>query len=178
MNKLDLIILAPILFGAYQGYKKGFVLEVIAILSFILAIIGGFKLMHWGMDTLDVYFDISGDLLPYISFIVIFILIILAVNLIGKGFKKIIDLTLLGSLDNLAGAMLAILKWAFGISILLWLSASFGLELDASWTAGSFLYEKIISFAPALVEYVTMVIPFTHDLFDHIQQLLSGNSTS
>ena len=88
--------------------------------------------MHWGMDILDQYFDISGDLLPYISFIVIFIVIILVVNLIGKIFKKIIDLTLLGALDNAAGAMLSVLKWAFGISIILWLSSSFGLELDAS----------------------------------------------
>lgn len=178
MNKLDIILLAPIIFGAYQGYKKGFVLEVIAIASFILAIIGGFKLMHLGMNLLDQYFDISGELLPYVSFILIFIAIILAVNLIGKIFKKIIDLTLLGSIDNLAGAVLSAVKWAFGISILLWLSSSFGVEPSEDWTSESLLYANFLSFAPAVVDYVTMLIPYTHDLFDQIQELLSGDTST
>lgn len=166
------------MFGAYQGFKKGFVLEVIAIISFILAIIGGFKLMHWGMDLIDQYFEISGALLPYISFVVIFIGIILLVNLIGRVFKKILDLTLLGAVDNVAGAFISILKWAFGISVLLWLSASFGLELSEDWTIDSFFYDPIMSFAPGFVNFITDYIPYTHDLFDHIQELLKGDSAT
>lgn len=175
MNKLDIILLAPILFGAYQGYKKGFVLEIIAIVSFILAIIGGFKLMHWGMDLIDQHFDISGALLPYISFLVIFIAIILLVNLIGKIFKKILDLTLLGTLDNAAGSIISMLKWAFGISVLLWLSSSFGMELSEDWTSDSFFYDPVLSFAPGFVNFITEYIPYTHDLFDHIQELLKSD---
>ncbi|QSE98578.1 CvpA family protein [Fulvivirga lutea] len=178
MNKLDFILLAPLLFGAYQGYKKGFVLEIIAIISFVLAIIGGFKLMHWGMNLLDQYFDIGGDLLPYLSFILIFIGIILLVNVIGKVFKKIIDLTLLGAVDNIAGAMLSLLKWAFGISIVLWLSASFGMELPLDWTEGSYFYEPVLSFAPGFIGFITDYIPFAHDLFDQIKELLSGGSST
>ncbi|MTI41293.1 CvpA family protein [Fulvivirga lutimaris] len=178
MNTLDIIILAPLLFGAYRGFKKGFVLEIVAIVSFVLAIIGGFKLMHWGMDLIDQYFDISGELLPYISFIVIFIGIILLTNLVGKVFKKILDLTLLGTVDNLAGAVLSVIKWAFGISVLLWLSTSFGINFSEEWVEGSVLYEPIVTFAPKLVEYLSAVVPYTNDLFDHIQKLLSGSTSS
>lgn len=178
MNTLDIIILAPLLFGAYRGFKKGFVLEIVAIVSFVLAIIGGFKLLHWGMDLLDQYFDISGDLLPYIAFIAIFIGIILLTNLIGKAFKKIIDLTLLGTVDNLAGAILSVIKWAFGISVVLWLTASFGIDFSEEWVEGSVLYEPIVSFAPTIVEYLSAVVPYTNDLFDHIQKLLSGSTSS
>ncbi|MEQ8478410.1 CvpA family protein [Fulvivirga sp.] len=178
MNTLDIIILAPLVFGAYRGFKKGFVLEVVAIVSFVLAIIGGFKLMHWGMDLLDQYFDISGELLPYISFIAIFIGIILLTNLIGKAFKKILDLTLLGTVDNVAGAALSVVKWAFGISVVLWLTASFGIVFSEEWVEGSVLYEPIVSFAPTLVELLSGVVPYTNDLFDHIQKLLSGSTSS
>lgn len=171
-------MLAPILFGAYRGYKKGFVLEVIAISSFVLAIIGGFKLLHLGMELLDEYFNISGEALPYLSFVLIFIGIILLVNAAGRIFKKVIDLTLLGALDNVAGALLSVLKWVFGISVLLWLSASFGLEPEQTWTADSLLYSRVLSFAPAVVDYATALIPFTHDLFEQIQSLLSGDTTA
>ncbi len=178
MGTLDFIFLAPLLFGAYRGYQKGFVLEIIAIISFVLAIIGGFKLMHWGMEMLDKYFDIGGNILPYISFIVIFIGIILIVNLIGRFVKKIIDLTLLGSVDNLAGALLSVVKWAFAISILLWLTSSFGIEFSQEWRENSILYSYLLSFAPTVVDYCSGLMPFAHDLFDHIQQMLSGGTTS
>lgn len=178
MNTLDIIILAVLLFGAYRGYQKGFVLEIVAIVSFVLAVIGGFKLLHWGMDLIDQHFDVSGELLPYISFIVIFIGIILLTNLIGKAFKKVIDLTLLGTVDNLAGALLSIMKWAFGISVLLWLTTSFGINFSKEWEEGSILYTTIVAFAPTVVDHLSTVVPFTNDLFDHIQKLLSGSTSS
>jgi membrane protein required for colicin V production len=178
LGTLDFIFLAPMLFGAYRGYQKGFVLEIIAIISFVLAIIGGFKLMHWGMDLLDKYFDIGGHLLPYISFIAIFIAIILLVNLIGKLVKKIIDLTLLGSVDNLAGALLSIIKWAFAISILLWLSSSFGIVFSEEWRQDSFLYSYLLSFAPTVVDYCSGLMPFANNLFDQIKEMLSSDTTS
>jgi membrane protein required for colicin V production len=178
LGTLDFIFLAPLLFGAYRGYQKGFVLEFIAIISFVLAIIGGFKLMHWGMDLLDKYFDIGGHLLPYISFIVIFVAIILLVNLIGRFIKKIIDLTLLGAVDNLAGALLSIVKWAFAISILLWLSSSFGIEFSDEWRENSIFYSYLLSFAPTVVDYCSGLMPFAHDLFDQIKEMLGGDTTS
>ena len=117
--------------------------------------------------------------LPFVSFLVIFITIILLVNIIGKLFKKIIDLTLLGSIDNLAGALLSALKWVFGISVLLWLTSSFGITPDEAWTEDSFLYEKVMVAAPWFVDKVSVVVPYAHDLFDQIKALLSsGDSAS
>lgn len=162
-------------FGAYNGFKKGFLLEVIAILALILAIIGGFKLLHLGMDFLDQNFNIRGDLLPYISFVLIFVIVIFGVNLLGKTLKKIIDLTLLGTVDNLAGLMVSVLKWAFGLSVILWLSNAFGIVPPESWTEDAILYPLILPFAPKVVDYFSGLMPFAHDLFDMIKSLLQGD---
>lgn len=176
MSILDIILLGIILFGAYKGYRKGFLLEVISIIAFFLAIVGGFKLLHLGVQFLDDHFQISGELLPYISFILIFIVIILLVNLLGKALKKIIDLTLLGSIDNLAGALLSMLKWAFGVSVILWLSNSFGIDPPEKWTVNSVLYPHVLRFAPLMVEYFSVIMPFAQDLFEIIKDTLQGDS--
>lgn len=178
MNLFDVVLFGLLAFGAFKGYRKGFLLEAVAILSFVLAIIGGFKLLHWGMSVLDERFDINGELLPYMSFILIFIVIVVAVNFVGRFLKKILDMTLLGSVDNLAGALLAVLKWAFGISIILWLSNSFGISLQGEWTEGSLLYPYLLTLAPQLVDLVSGVMPFASNLFDMIQDLLQGDSTA
>lgn len=178
MSTIDIILLVPLVYGAYQGFRKGFLLEVIAILAFILAIVGGFKLLHIGMDLLNDNFNISGKLLPYIAFVVIFLAIILGINLLGKALKKIIDLTLLGTVDNLAGLVVSVLKWAFGLSIILWLTDSFGVALPEGWTEDALLYPIILPLAPRVVELLSGFMPFAHDLFDMIKELLQGDTAS
>ncbi|UII27876.1 CvpA family protein [Fulvivirga maritima] len=175
MSIIDIVLLGFILFGAYKGYSKGFLLEIITVLAFVLAVIGGLKLLHEGMSFLESNFNLSGELLPYISFVLIFILIVFLVHMLGKGLKKILDLTLLGSLDNLAGAVLGILKWTFGLSVILWLSTSFGLELPDKWMVNSVVYPYVLIFAPTMVEYCSVIVPFAHDLFDTIKEMLEGD---
>jgi membrane protein required for colicin V production len=172
LNTLDIIITVFLLFGAYHGFKKGFLLEIISLLAFVLAIIGGFKLLHTGMELLDRHFDINGNLLPFVAFIAIFILIVVGMNLLGKLLKKVLDLTLLGSVDNIAGLILGALKWAFGISILLWLTSYVGLLLPEKYVDGSLLYGYVEPIAPITVDYISTIFPMANDLFDSIENLI------
>lgn len=173
MTTLDIIILVPLAFGAYLGFKKGLLLEIIAILAFILAIIGGFKLMEEGVTFLSEYLDSYGQLLPFLSFIVIFLLIILFINMLGKILKKVIDMTLLGGLDRFAGAVLGILKWGFGISILLWLLFHFGIQLPGQ-DQEHVLYPFLVEVGPNLIDRLSSWLPFAKELISNIKDLISG----
>jgi membrane protein required for colicin V production len=172
LNTLDIIILVPLLFGAYHGFKKGFLMEIVSLLAFVLAIIGGFKLLHTGMELLDQHFDINGNLLPYVAFIVIFILIVIGLNMLGKMIKKALDMTLLGSVDNIAGLILGTLKWAFGISILLWLTSYVGLLLPEEYINQSMFFGYVEPIAPVTVDYISTIFPFANDLFEMIEGLI------
>lgn len=176
MSTLDIVIIIPILFGAYHGFQKGFLMEIVSLLAFILAIIGGFKLLHLGMEFLDKHFEINGNLLPYIAFIAIFILIVVGLTLLGKMLKKILDLTLLGSVDSLAGSILGALKWAFGISVLLWLTSYVGLLLPQETTDKSIFYPFIDPIAPVTIDYVSTIFPFASDLFEVIEKFIAPDS--
>lgn len=178
MNTLDFILLVPLVFGAYNGFKKGFILEVISIIAFILAIIGSFTLLQWGMDLLSENFNINSQLLPYISFVLIFIGIIFIVNLLGKVAKKLVELVLLGPVDKMAGAIVSLIKWSFGVSIIIWLTDSFGIGLFDSWKEDSVLYPYFLSFAPLVVDLFSQLLPFARDLFDSIKDLLKGAPTA
>jgi len=164
--------LIPLIFGAFSGFKKGFLLEIVSILALILGIIGGIKLLHWGMELLTDHFDINSMILPYLTFILLFLVIIIAINFIGKMIKNMIDLTILGSVDNLAGSILGIFKWALSVSILVWISSSFGISLPEKYTEEAGLYHLVESLAPIFIGYLTIIFPFIEDFFEFVKTFL------
>jgi membrane protein required for colicin V production len=171
LNTTDIIILGILLFGAFQGYKKGFLMELIAIFALILGIIGGFKLIHLGIDLLDEY--ITSEILPFLSFILIFVAIVILVNLLGKALKEIIHLTPLGSIDSLVGAVIGVFKWAFGLSVLIWIFGNFNVELPADAIEGSSIYPLVESIAPWTADQLSIIFPFLDQAFDSIKQQLN-----
>lgn len=172
MKTLDIILLIPLVFGAIMGFRKGLLIEIIGIIAFVLAIIAGFKLMEVGITILSEYIDGYTELMPFISFIVIFLAIILLINMLGKLLKKMIDMTILGGFDRAAGAVVGLLKWAIGVSILLWLCLNFGVELPGQ-SDDLVLYPFMAELGPNLISRLDTVLPFAQDMLDSIKEMIS-----
>jgi membrane protein required for colicin V production len=157
-----------LILGAYSGFKKGLILEIIALVAFILAIIGGFKLLHLGMDIISSFYDGFGTLLPFMAFMFIFVVVIIIVNIIGKVVKKVIDWTPLGALDNVAGAVLGIFKWALVLSIFIYVIEHIGIALPGSMMHNSSVYPVIAGVAPKVFDWITIIFPSFEHFIDSI----------
>jgi len=173
LRTLDLILLIPLFIGAYSGYKRGLIMELVGVIALVLAVLGAFKLLHTGIQFLSEYIPEYSNFLPFIAFIGIFIGILILVNLIGRMTKKFLDLTILGAFDNFAGAIIGIFKWAFLVSIVLWLSLQVNLSIPDHLTENSFFYPYIVEFAPSVGNYISAIFPFTSDLFESIKDLFN-----
>ncbi len=171
MNIADLIIIGFLLIGTYKGFKRGLVLEVIGIAAFILAIIGGFKLLHVGMEYISRAYDGLGSLLPFVSFMVIFIIILIAVNALGKMLKKIIDWTPLGALDYVAGAIVGMLKWMLALSIILGVLTSLHLNGYIPFLDESSVALRIVDFGNFVVDEISTVFPSFDDFIKSMKEL-------
>ncbi len=145
-------------------------MEIISIASFFIAIIGGIKLLDPGIALASQYIEGYEQILPVIVFTVVFIGILLLLHWLGQLIKKIIDLTLLGSIDDIVGALLGIVKWALIISIFLWVFASFGGKIDEKLTSTSIFYEPVADFAPTLFNIISSIFPFIEDLFRNSEE--------
>ncbi len=170
MKTLDIILLIPLFFGAYLGFKKGLLLEIVSLVAFFLAIIGAFKLVSWGEEFLRPYLPNWEQALPIVSFILLFVAILIIVNMIGKITKKVLDMTLLGGLDNFAGAVLGLLKWTFGVSLVLWFAQSMNIGVTAESAEGTYIYPIVASTAPFVVESFSQYLPFIQEVFEGLKE--------
>ena len=172
MKTIDILILLPLLLGAYNGYKRGLLLEIIAVFAFILAVVLGFKLMDVSLDWLSPYFGGNGStsrFLPYFAFAIIFFPIIFMVNKLGSLLRKTLQYTLIGSFDSMAGAVVGIFTWAFGISVFLWLIHAVGVVIPTDAIADTYIYPIIRPIAPTIISKASFLFPMGEDLIESVK---------
>jgi membrane protein required for colicin V production len=157
INILDIILLVPLLWFGYNGYKKGLIIEVTSLAAFILGLYFAFYFSDFTANILKQYFTIDQKYMAAISFIVTFIGVLFIVLAIGKMLEKIIDVLLLGFLNKFAGALFGVLKGALFLSIIIFVINYFdgGHSVIKKETAEkSMFYEPIESIAPALYSWL------------------------
>ena len=165
MSKIDIVLAIILTLGAYLGYKRGFLMELFFLLAIVLGIFVGFKLMGQGMEVLQREFNADKKFLPYLSFIIIFILVMVLTIFFGRRIKNSLDDTFLGKVDSVAGAVLGITKYAFCLSVILWLANSLRIKLPDSWTSGSYIYPFTAKVAEQASGFLGSFIPFFKEIF-------------
>jgi membrane protein required for colicin V production len=157
LNTLDLLILIPLAFGAYTGYRKGILVELVGVLAFVAATIVGFRFLSFGIDLLAPYIsvEVARRVLPWLGFSLIFFPTIFLINRMGFAMRQAMRQTILGTLDRLLGAAVGLFTWLFGISVLFWLLSFMGVKLPAKHTDGAWLYPQILPVAHLVMDKTT-----------------------
>jgi membrane protein required for colicin V production len=154
MNFFDIIFIIPLLWGAYKGFSKGFVLEIASFVALGLGVWGGLKFSYVSAEYLSKLFNISNNLMPIISFSLTFILIVVAVFLLAKLLQGVLKKAALGFVNKLFGLIFGTLKFAFILSIVLNLINVFNNEIEFisnEKKEASLLYQPIEKLSQLLI---------------------------
>jgi len=153
INLLDIIILIPLLWFGYHGYKKGLIIEVASLAAFILGLYFAFYFSNFTAGYLKQFFNIQPKYMAAISFIVTFIGVIIIVLAVAKLLEKVINILMLGFLNKLGGAVFGILKGALFLSIIIFIINYFDTGrtiIKPQAVKKSVFYEPVESLAPLL----------------------------
>ncbi len=169
MNKLDLLFAIPLAYGAYKGFQKGFVFEIAILMALILGVMGGVKLSEKASVWLSSHWDIHSQMLPFISFLFVFILILVLVILFAKLLEGMLKATGLSVVNQIAGAVLGLLKWTLVISLIMHVFTPLQAKhqfISQETREGSFFYKPVNTFSsyiiPALGEMKNRFIEQFH----------------
>lgn len=161
MNILDIILLVCLIPAIIQGLRKGFIAQVVAIISLVLggwmAYLFSSALTKW----LGQWIEISSAVLNIISFILIFALVVTGLFLLGKILEASVKIILLGWLNKLLGLIFALLKYALVIGLLIILFDS--VNNSVGIVSESYLDSSVMYSAFRKITY--LIFPYLKSIF-------------
>ena len=177
MNLLDVIATLIILYGAFKGYKKGFFISLMGFISLYLSLIIGIKYHHILILLIEkTPIKLDGNALIVISIIVSFLFSFLIILQLSKFLKYILDLTLIGFLDDLGGAFLGSLICGFVLSFLFNILDWLNIEILSDQINNSILYPIIKEIQPILTKYILLAINISPEFWDLIKNIEENKS--
>ncbi len=128
MNWLDILILIPVVFFAWQGLKNGLIMEVFTLAALILGIWASLEFSYVAEDFLHDTFNWNSEHLNIIAFIVTFIVVVVVVNLLGKLLKSVFQAVALGAIDKILGLAFGAAKAIVLLAIVVYVFNSFDMK--------------------------------------------------
>lgn len=143
MNILDIILLVCFIPAIISGLRKGFIAQVVAIISIVLGVWLSVKFATLVGNWISQWIEASPQLINIISFAIIFIAVAVLLFTIGKLIEATIKIIMLGWLNKLLGVLFSMLKCILIIGLLIIvfeaINDTFGL-VPESYLSDSLLY--------------------------------------
>lgn len=118
MNVLDYLIIIPLIYAGYKGFRHGLIIELFTFLAFFVGAYAGIHFSDLVAGKLKVNFHWNSVYLPVISFTIIFLAVGAMVYFAGKAIEKVVKVVNLSPLNKVAGIFFAVLKMIYILSLL------------------------------------------------------------
>ncbi len=152
MNYIDIFLIVPLIWGAFKGYKKGLIIEVVSLAALGLGIWGGIYFSDYAVNL--IVEKVDDKYIPITAFMLTFLVIVLVVYFLGKLLEKIIDIVQLKFINKLAGACFGLLKFGLIISVLLFITDRYNQRfnfLPENFSESSLIYKPLVDLPNVLI---------------------------
>ncbi|WP_342265732.1 CvpA family protein [Cardinium endosymbiont of Philonthus spinipes] len=174
MNGLDILLMIPLIWGGYNGLKKGFVVELISSLLLILGCIKGVTLFYTLLPIVEHKLPALAAILPTSLALLMLFIGGLVIYFLTKLIREVVVISFLGIFDNMLGGLFGLCKVAFFISLLIYFWGCVGLSAFSSiYTDHSLLFPLLEPIVPKILQSCTSM----HSLYPFKQWCqLKGDS--
>lgn len=157
MNYIDIVIVGLVLFGAVKGFSKGFIVEAASLIALFIGLSGALLFSSSVGKLIESF--IGSDQIPPsgVLFIITFIIIIIAINLLAKFLTRVLKTVALGGVNRVLGAFFGGLKYVLILSGVLMILDQFQFLFDfmeADVINGSTFYEPVKFIGGETLEWI------------------------
>ena len=119
MNYLDIALIIPLVYGLIQGFSRGIVREITSLVSLVIGIYIAINFSFYLESYLEDIISEHKNLIPTISFAVVFAGTLIIIKILGSLLEKITNALALGVISKILGSVFGALKIAVLLAVLL-----------------------------------------------------------
>lgn len=164
---IDVIFLLLLVFAIFKGVSRGFVVAIFSFLAIIIGVAAAMKLSYFVANWLQHSFNTGKQWLPFLSFIIVLICVIILVRLVANIIQRAINIAMLGWLNKLGGIILFVLLYISVYSVFLFYLSGMNI-IKPETIAASHTYSFIEPFGQKVVNVIGDIIPVFKNLFQQL----------
>ncbi|RFM30478.1 CvpA family protein [Deminuibacter soli] len=166
---IDLVCLILIVLALVKGFTKGLVLAVFSFLAVVIGLAAALKLSVVVAGWLQGNTHIATKWLPFISFIIVLLGVILLVRWCAALIQAGMDVAMLGWINKLGGICFYLALYLMVFSILLFFAKQTGV-LKNETISQSICYNWIEPWGPVVMNGFGKVVPVCRDMFTQLEK--------
>lgn len=173
MNWLDLIAGTVFILAILQGYRNGLIKALISFFSLLIGVLLAFQFAGFVAAQLKLYTKITSYWLPFISFLLVLLAVMIALRWITRLLQQTADWLMLGWLNKLLGMILYMFIYGTILSALIYFMSLLGV-IEKSKMDASISHPYLASWWPYFMSTMSEWLPFIKQTLGqfsaHLQQ--------
>ncbi len=170
---VDIIYAVLIIIAVVKGLRKGLAMAVFSIAAFIIGLAAALKLSAYVAVYLEKNIEANSKWLPFLSFALVFLVVVILVNWAGKAVEKTFEMAFLGAANRLGGALIYVLLYTIIYSVLLFYAEKIKVLTPES-IRQSIVFPYIRPWAPFILDGIGKIIPWFKDSFAQLEHFFEG----
>jgi membrane protein required for colicin V production len=172
---LDLIFAVILILAVIKGYQRGLIVGVFSFIAIIIGLAAAIKLSLAVAGYIGETVKVSDEWLPIISFVVVFLIVVLLVRWGANVIQRTAEVAMLGWVNKLGGIILYLALYIAVFSVLLFYAEQVQL-LKQETINKSATYSFVRPWGPKAINTFGTVIPFFKDMFSELEKFFDGIS--
>ena len=170
---IDIIFAIMLIMALFRGYNQGLILGIFSFLSIIIGLAAALKLSAVVAGYIGRAVKVSEQWLPLISFVLVFIAVVLLVRLGARVIQKSFEMVMLGWLNRLGGMLFFGIIYTLVYSVILFYAEQMKL-VSAETINQSMTWSYIRPLAPKVIDAMGTIIPFFRNVFEELQEFFAS----
>ena len=170
---IDIALLALVIVAIIKGLQRGIIVALFSLIGLIVGLAAALKLSVLVAGWLNGSVNVSSKWLPVISFILVFVVVVLLLRLMANMIEASVELALLGWVNKLGGAILYAAIYTLSFSVLLFFLVQVKL-ISEKTVNESITYSYIKPWGPLVINAIGRFIPLFKDMFTELENFFEN----
>ncbi len=166
---IDIIFAVILVLALLKGYSRGLIVGLFSLVAVIIGLAAALKLSAVVASRIGKTVKVAEEWLPFISFILVFLVVVLLIRLGAKAIEKAVELVMLGWLNKLGGMILFVAIYTIVFSVILFYAEKMSI-LKPETIQHSMTYTFIQPWGPKVIDGLGSIIPVFKNMFDELGQ--------